>query len=73
MSDPGFIDWNNKLKLRMADLVQYYPKHTSAMIDAMIPYRLGWSPDRAARAILRLNRRDHHELNKLSMGDRWKD
>lgn len=39
-------------------------KHASAtsLIDAAIPYNLGWDPDRAARAILGLNLKDRYTL-----------
>lgn len=57
--DPNFETWLdevNRLVLRYSKAATY------EVLDAGIPYRLGWCPDRAARALLGMNLKDKSTL-----------
>lgn len=64
--DPAFTDWNRRVIEKMGELVLgQYAKRVNVIVDIMIPYRLGWSVDRTARALLNLDYRDYVRLNNL--------
>ncbi len=69
---PDFGDWCRQLwvEVRARGESQF---DGSMMIDAAIPYRLGWSPDRAARAILRLTYRDYQRLVRIVREDEMEE
>lgn len=63
-----FKDWNNALldeMNRVADIKSKAIGGVGYMIDAAVPFRLGWSPARAARALLHMDHKDHQTLANL--------
>lgn len=54
-----FERWLEEMQRCMS---KYERASASSLIDAGIPYSLGWDPDRSARAILGLNLKDRHTL-----------
>ena len=57
-----FKDWNNQLLLEMESLPHCVGYSGGALIDSKIPYDLGWSPKRTARAFLNYDNKDYHKL-----------
>lgn len=59
-----FSEWQSEVMLKMVEIG--VAKGTGGpLIDATIPYSLGWSPDRTARALLNLDRVDNRRLSAL--------
>ena len=46
-------------------------RNTSCMIDAWVPYELGWSPKRAARAILKIDYGDFDTCRRTMFGENY--
>ena len=63
-----FTRWNKRL-LQAVENLTYKLTRPAIIIDAMIPYRLGWSVERTARAILCLNIKDTDYLCGLKKGN----
>lgn len=61
-----FPTWNRKVFEIVLGL-PLKPGKPGAIIDSMIPYRLGWSPERAARALTRTDMEDHNTLHCLAI------
>jgi hypothetical protein len=61
-----FTTWNDEVRRLVMDMPAK-PGRGGAVIDAMIPYRLGWTPGRAARALMRYDRADHDTLHRLAI------
>jgi hypothetical protein len=61
-----FSTWNDLVKQEMARM-DVRPGRPGAIIDAMIPYRLGWTPQRTARALMRYDYADHNTLHRLAI------
>lgn len=62
-----FIDWQRQLMVEMERIARNV-SCGGAIIDAMIPYKLGWSPKRTARALLQWDARDYERIRALAMG-----
>lgn len=60
--DLAFIDWKNRVMAEMERLSLYEKTVAPGAIDAMIPFQLGWSPSRGARALMALDWRDYKRL-----------
>lgn len=61
-----FPAWNRKVYEIVLGLPLRHGK-PGAIVDSMIPYRLGWSPERAARALTRLDMADHNILHRAAI------
>lgn len=57
-----FPAWNRKVYEILLTL-PLKPGKPGAVVDSMIPFRLGWSPERAARALTRIDMADHNTLH----------
>lgn len=66
--DPAYVDWCVRLREEMAEHSERMARSGGAFIDSSIPYRLGWSPRRAAFALLCIDMKDRLHLTKLSLG-----
>ncbi len=64
-----FDDWKKQLMVEMDALADKVAKNVGAIIDSAIPFRLGWTPLRAAKALLCIHFGDNQTLVKLSLGD----
>lgn len=53
----SFVDWQIEL-MNEVYAINKVAARGGALVDAHIPYKLGWSPGRAARAILGLQGKD---------------
>ena len=73
MMDDKFVDWCNQLRVEMHLLSEKVAKKVGMIVDSAVPYRLGWSPKRAARAILGIDYRDCVRLSDLSGSKPRKD
>jgi hypothetical protein len=73
--DPGFSDWNKQLIECLSSLAAAGRGATriGPAIDAVITFRLGWSPGRAARALLAIDYKDAITLRRLELGDNYKE
>lgn len=63
-----FTEWCNQLMWHMTELTKQGFGGGGMMIDSAIPYRLGWSPERTARALLNYSRKDADELCRAVRG-----
>lgn len=66
----AFKDWNAELRVEMMKMSDKVARSVGTVIDAMIPYRLGWGPARAARAMLCIDHKDSVFLREVQMGER---
>jgi hypothetical protein len=68
-----FSEWVAQVMATMEAIGKSGGSTGGSAIDAAIPYRLGWSPERTARALLFLDHRDYYHLREQILFTRVKD
>lgn len=64
-----WTEWQAAVMIRMHEIGEVRGSG-GALIDAKVPYEMGWTPDRAARALLYLDRKDYFRLLEITFGER---